>query len=219
MRKGIGAMKADYEALQNENEGVHIESGKMKGNLKALAMKFKQVQEELKKAAESNSVLTQENRGQASYMEELKINLDKMSVENGKLEKLYEEQVRNDKELWEQNKELKTHLNRARAMVDELNGEIQGMRSQLEVLEPDNERLKRVLEEVKRENEQLEQENRGVRHEWDMVKREFDSNWQGITRENTMLRSEVARLNTENEELNVSVVQCSRHISKNSPPI
>lgn len=208
-------MKAENEALQSENEGVRADSGKWKGNLKALAAKFKQVQEDLRRTSESHSVLEQEKRGQASYIEELKVNLDKLATENGKLEKLYDEQVRSARELWEQNNELKMHLNKTRAVTDELNGEVQGMRSQLEVLEPDNERLKRMLEEAKRGIGQLTEENERIKHEWEMTKRDFDGNWQGISRENMMLRNEMARLKAENEELNVDLRVIARHMSRN----
>jgi len=203
LRTGIGAMKTDFDALQNQNETMRIESGKWKGNLKALAIKFKQLQEEHKKTSEKNAVLEQENRGQATYIEELKVSLDKMATENKKLERLYEEQIRNDKDLWEQNKELKMHLNKTRAITDELNDEVHGLRSQLEVLEPENDRLKRMLEEARQGLEQLEGENGRLRHEWDMTKRDFDGNWQGISRENMLLRNEMTRLKSENEELTV----------------
>ena len=203
LRTGIGAMKTDFDALQNQNEAMRIESGKWKGNLKALAIKLKQLQEEHKKISEKNTVLEQENRGQATYIEELKVNLDKMVTENKKLQRLYEEQTRNDKDLWEQNKELKLHLSNTRAITDELNNDLQGLRSHLEVLESENDRLKRMLEEARKGLDQLEGENGRLRNEWDMTKRKFDGNWQGISRENMLLRNEMTRLKSENEELTV----------------
>jgi len=124
LRTGIRAINTDFDILQNQNEAMCIKSGKWKGNFKALAIKFKQLQEQHKKISKKNTVLEQENRAQATYIEKLKVNLDKMATENKKLKRPYEEEIRND---------------------NELNGDLQGLRSQLEELESENHRLKQTL--------------------------------------------------------------------------
>jgi len=203
LTKTMSIMKENYEKMCNENESLQKEPAKLKAILKPIIIKFKQLQEEFKKSEETNQNLIEENKKQVDYIEKLRDSFDKISKENEKVEALYDEHIKSNTELHEQNNLFKTHLGNAKVVIEKLANEVKTLRPQIQKLVPENEKLREIVENAKQGISQLFQENKELKREAEAIKNQYEAKMQGRAKENYMLKTEIQKLRTENDRVNV----------------
>lgn len=203
LRRATTDLKAESEQQKKATNDLTTEADKLRMNLKKITTQFNQRQEDINKLIQNNKVMDQEIKDQTSYIEKIHAANDRMTAENSQLKKLQEDCMKENAQLWEQNKGLKSQLNEARGVVEELNNEIQINKGHLDSLMPENENLRHYADDIKQKLEQTIDDNKKLIQDQDVIRAQESIKLQSSMDESKRLKDEIIKYKKENEKLKV----------------
>lgn len=207
LRRSATDLKADCEKQKRANSELAAEMDKLKLSLKKLTAQLNQRQDDINKLAQNSKVMDQEIKDQAGYIEKLHADNSRLCTENSQLKKLQDNSMKENAQLWEQNKGLKSQLNEARGAVEELSGEMQIHKQHVDELMPENENLRRYVDDLKGKLEMAIDDNKKLVQDAEVIKAQDSVKLQSSLDENRRLKDEVNKVKINNEKLKVLFAQ------------
>lgn len=204
LRRSATELKAECEKHKRGNSDLATEIEKLRMSLKKATAQVTQRQEDLNKLVQNNKVMDQEIKDQTGYIEKLHAENNRLCAENSQLKKLHDDSMKENSQLWEQNKGLKSQLNEARGAVEELNGEMQMHKQHINDLMPENESLRRYADDLKTKLEQAIDDNKKLAQDNEVIKAQDSVRLQSSADENRRLKEEIGKLKINNEKLKVA---------------
>jgi len=108
LKRSLANLKTDLDKARKELNDSTLEIDKLKFNAKTQSMRH---QDEISKVNQTNRNLDQELKEKNSYIDRMKSNTERLNGENTKIRKLCDEQIKENTNLKEKNRKLKTLLN------------------------------------------------------------------------------------------------------------
>jgi chromosome segregation ATPase len=167
LQNEITELKADYERTKQEITNVETTSDK----LKAL-----------------NKVLDQELKDNKGYIDKLRISNERFSIENSQLNKLREEEAKEN------------------ARLLDLNSELQLLKAQIGEIYPENEKLHQHIEDINVTVRDALSGKKELEHELATAKQQYEAELKTMVEESKILKDEASRLRTNNTNLKVKVM-------------
>lgn len=203
LRRNATELNAECERYKKSVNDLSTEMDKLKMNIKKLTAQLNQRQEDINKLTQNSKVMDQEIKDQTSYITKIHSDNDRLCTENSQLKKLHDDCMKENAQLWEQNKGLKSQLNETRGMVEMLNNEIQISKQHIESLIPENENLRRFADDLKRKLEQAVDDNKKLVQDQEIIKAQDSIKLQSSLEENKRLKDEIGKLKINNDKLRV----------------
>eukprot|EP00826_Nyctotherus_ovalis_P015572 TRINITY_DN1443_c0_g1_i4.p1 TRINITY_DN1443_c0_g1~~TRINITY_DN1443_c0_g1_i4.p1 ORF type:complete len:286 (+),score=72.35 TRINITY_DN1443_c0_g1_i4:1075-1932(+) len=210
LRRDATSLKAECEKLKKVVSDGALESGRQESAVKKLGAQLSQRQEEMNRMAQNAKVMSEEIKDQASYIEKMQENYNRLCMENSQLKKIQDDYMKESAEAWEQNKQLKSQLNETRGMLEGVNSELQMTKEHLDSVLPENENLRHVVDELKAKLDQAIDDNKKLVEEQDVIISQDSLKLQSSMDACKGLTEEVGRLRTDNEKLKVRAAVKSR---------
>eukprot|EP00826_Nyctotherus_ovalis_P015574 TRINITY_DN1443_c0_g1_i7.p1 TRINITY_DN1443_c0_g1~~TRINITY_DN1443_c0_g1_i7.p1 ORF type:complete len:338 (+),score=119.86 TRINITY_DN1443_c0_g1_i7:1075-2088(+) len=201
LRRDATSLKAECEKLKKVVSDGALESGRQESAVKKLGAQLSQRQEEMNRMAQNAKVMSEEIKDQASYIEKMQENYNRLCMENSQLKKIQDDYMKESAEAWEQNKQLKSQLNETRGMLEGVNSELQMTKEHLDSVLPENENLRHVVDELKAKLDQAIDDNKKLVEEQDVIISQDSLKLQSSMDACKGLTEEVGRLRTDNEKL------------------
>lgn len=203
LRRDVTNLKADYEKLKKKVSDDALEIDRQNATIKKWSAQANQKQEELNKAVQNIKVLSQETKDQESFIEKLQEKYNRLCVENSQIKKVQDDYIKENANLWEQNKQIKSQLNEARGIIEGLNGELQITKEHLSTLLPENENLRLALNEFKAKLDQAIEDNKKLIEDHEVIIAQNSIKLQSSLDTCKQLKDEVGKFKAENEKLKV----------------
>lgn len=203
LRRNSTDLNAECERHKKSANDLVTEAEKLRMNIKKLSTQLNQRQEDINKLAQNNKVMDQEIKDQTNYISKIHSDNNRISAENSQLKKLHDDCMKENAQLWEQNKGLKSQLNEAKGMIEALNNDVQISKQHISELMPENDNLRQYADDLKRKLEQSIDDNKKVIQDYDVIKAQDSIKIQTCLEENRRLKEEVAKLKIDKEKLKV----------------
>ena len=198
-------LNAECERQKRITNELSCELDKLKLNMKKLSIQLNQRQEDINKLVQNNKAMDQEIKDQNNYINKLHTDNNRISNENSQLKKLQDDYMKENAQLWEENKGLKLKFNEAKGMIEVLNNDIELSKQHINALIPENDNIRQYADELKSKLEQVMDENKKMVQDYEVMKEQDAIKVQTCVKENKRLKEEVNKLKIDKEKLKVSV--------------
>lgn len=210
LRRDVIELKTECEKYKKISSDSAVESDKLNANIKKLMAQVKQRQEDINKLSQNTKVMEQETKDLENYMEKLKANNDRLVAENSQIKSMHDDYMKENSQLWEQNKGLKSQLNERNAIIEEQNNEIQMHKEQIDNLAPENDKLHQIADDLKRQLDQAFDDNKRIIDEGEVLRAQQSIKLQSTLDDNKKLKDDVSKLKMDNERLKVIITKQHR---------
>jgi chromosome segregation ATPase len=203
LKRDVTTLRADCEKLKKVINDSNLEIEKQNSVNKKLNAQINQRQEELNKAMQNMKVMTEEIKDQTVYIGTIQDNYNRLCIENSQVKKMQNDYVRENAEVLEQNRQIKSQLNETRGVIEGLNEELQLTKEHLNTILSENENLHHTLNELKPKLDQSIDDNKRLVEDNEMAVAQNSIKLQTFLSTMKRLQDEVGKLKVENEKLKV----------------
>lgn len=203
LRSDMNNLQTEYERVKQIMSNLELGAEKDAAAIKKLTTRLSQAQEDTAKLANRNKVLEQELSDKERYIERIQGNCDKFCNENSQLKRLQDDVVKENVDLLEVNRNLKSQLNEVQGSNQQLNDELELLKSNLDLASLDNEEQKKLNEDIKQQFNKALDDNRRLESERELECEQLKAKLQSELEEKDHLRLEIMKLQHENAKLKV----------------
>jgi len=203
LKRNVTSLKIDCEKLKKAIDDSNTEAEKQNAVIKKLNTQINQKQNELSKATQNVKVMSEEIKDQTANVGKIQDSYNRLRIENSQIRKVQDEYVKENTEILEKNKQIKSQLNEAKGIIDGLSEELELTKKHLNSVLPENENLHHILNDFKAKLDQSIDDNKKLVEDKEMITAQNSIKFQSSLSTIKKLQDEVGKLKVENERLKV----------------